>query len=617
MSVNADSTAFGIAGGKGDDSVSATFGANSAQGASVAGSLGNDTVNVDIGGGFYSGFLMNGASGADVMTFSSDRAVTFGSANSILGGTGADTINFNVVGGAIAITGASGLVVSLGAPGIVSAGTTTSEGGAINLNVASAGALDGSAFFRGTNTGDDINISLTTGSLTGTNFSGESGADSITLTLDTGAAASAISINAGAGADLFTADVRASAGFGTQTGGQIAFDGGADNDTIQFNLASGGQISAAQIDGGDGADVVGITMSNASDFIRTNSGVEFNGGSGADTITLTALTGSNAAARILGGSGADVISGSFIEGSAVTFTAQGGAGADTLNFVATGDTGSTVSFSAGVIRGDAGADSINLVITGNSAQGINFGSAAGGAGNDTIRFNLAASAGSASANVYAGGGADSIVFSGTTALGNGNLRGLDFHFQTAESTAQGFDTISFNATAGASVLSGGTMTFSAMGNAAFAKAGNVNTGGAVTAGFTAGEGSMTVKLNLGLVEFTMNSAGNNTGGIANKAFIATGGATTANIISAVDRVVVGQNNIGVFNIQAGSAGGVEGYLFVQGGLNEDTVVRIDGADQTGAVVAADLVFDIATAGNFRLTDAGGAGTGGIRFNGVL
>ena len=612
MSINADSTAFGVAGGKGDDSVSATFAANTALAASVAGSLGDDTVNVDIGGGFYSGFLMNGASGADVMTFSSDRAVTFGSANSILGGTGADTINFNVVGGALAVTGASGLVVSLGDPGIVSAGTTTSEGGAITLSVASGGSIDGSAFFRGTNTGDDININ-TTGNFTGVNISG-----ALVLTHHptwTPVPASAISTG-WCRRRLFSA-VRASAGFGTQTGGQIAFDGGADNDTIQFNLLSGGQISAAQIDGGDGADVVGITMSNASDFIRVNSGVEFNGGSGADSITLTALTGSNAAARILGGSGDDVVSGSFIEGSAVAFTAQGGAGADTLTFVATGDTGSTVSFSAGVFRGDAGADSIDLVITGNSAQGINFGTAAGGAGNDTIRFSLAASAGSASASVYAGAGADSVVFSGTTAIGNANLRGTNFHFQSAESTAAGFDTIQVNATAGASVLSGGTVTFSALGAAAFSKVANVATGGAVAAGFTAGEGAVNVKVEGGLVQFGMNSAGANTGGAVNSVFIATGGATTANILSAVDRVIVGQNAIGTFNIQEGSAGAVNGYLFVQGGLNEDTIVRFDGADQTGAVAAADLVFDRLTAGNFRLTDAGANGTGGIRFNGVL
>ena len=249
---------FGVAGGKGDDLITAAFVAgNSSDAATVAGSLGNDTVNVKFSGGHVSGLLLNGASGDDSLVFSNQGAVLTAGGSELLGGTGADTITLNI-GSNVIVSAANGFVADLGAAGSTAAsgGVTEGVGGAIDLNLsATMSAVSGGLFFRGTNTGDDIDVSNVTGGggLTRGVFSANDGADTITFETHSGGAYSATRFAGGSGADLITAQIARGTNFAVATGGRVVFEGGAGNDTLVLNIEQAANISAGVFDGGDGA----------------------------------------------------------------------------------------------------------------------------------------------------------------------------------------------------------------------------------------------------------------------------------------------------------------------------------------------------------------------------
>ncbi len=627
----ADVTNFGVAGGKGDDSVSATFaGASTALGASVAGSQGNDTVFVDMNtGGFASGFLLNGASGDDVLTLTAN-AFTFGSANSILGGTGADTINVNVAGD-LTVTGASGFVADLGAAGTVSGGSAGVGG---QLNVGLSASIDGAAIFRGTTTGDDFNISNITGagSLSGATFSAEDGADSITFTVVTGGAYSAVSINAGLGDDLITAQLAGGVGtnYAVATGGLVSIDAGAGADTMIVNVGaqdSAGTISAGIFNGGSGADSITFNLLFGSDLETVNTGTVIDGGSGADTIGLLANAsagGSTADVQIRGGAGADLITAQFGSGGGVagefgSLTADGGAGADTISVVFSATSAATGGYvagagSAGVFGGGADNDSISVIFD-NAAVGtgglVNLGSLRGGAGADTLtlgaNLGITGEESQIAGSFNGGAGADSLVFSGNnlvsgaiatfSGMGNGSA---GFVIASGDSLAGGFDTV---AVSNVAVTGGQAMGVGTFGSAGFLFTG-FNSTTFTMAAQSAGPGSAGRLLTDDAI-FRSNVTGGawsggganglsyikaRTGGIVTMAitggewmsagvdgaFIATGGSTTAQIFSAVDRLATDRGNALVFNVQNGSAGSIDGYLFVQGGIEADTVVKFEG-----------------------------------------
>lgn len=628
----ADVTNFGVAGGKGDDSVSATFaGANSALAATVAGSLGNDTVVVDLNtGGFASGFLLNGASGDDVLTLTAN-AFTFGSANSILAGTGADTINVNVAGD-LTVTGASGFVADLGAAGTVSGGSAGVGG---QLNVGLSASIDGAAIFRGTTTGDDFNISNITGagSLSGATFSAEDGADSITFTVVTGGAYSAVSINAGLGDDLITAQLAGGVGtnYAVETGGLVTIDAGAGADTMIVNVGaqdSAGTISAGIFNGGSGADSITFNLLFGSDLETVNTGTIIDGGSGADTIGLLANAsagGSTADVQIRGGAGADLITAQFGSGGGVagefgSLTADGGAGADTISVVFSATSAATGGYEAGagsggVFGGGADADSISVIFD-NAAVGtggiVKLGSLRGGAGADTLTLGANLAITGEESNIRGsfngGAGADSLVFSGNN-LVSGAIATFDglsagsagFVFASGDSVAGGFDTVFMS---NVDVTGGQTMSNGNFGSAGFLftgfnattftmavesggeadTAGRVLTNDAifrsnVTGGAWTGGGANGIsylKVNTGgSVGMVVTGGEWMTAGV-NGAFIASGGSTTAQIFSAVDRLATDRGNAVVFNVQNGSAGAIDGYLFVQGGTEADTIVKFEG-----------------------------------------
>jgi hypothetical protein len=641
-----DVTNFVVAGGQGDDSVSATFAAAaSALGASVNGSVGNDSVVVDLNtGGFASGFTLGGNSGNDVLTLTAN-AYTFGSANSILGGTGADTININVAGD-LTVTGASGFVADLGAAGTVSGGSAGLGG---QLNVGLSAAIDGAAIFRGTTAGDDINISniVGAGSLSGATFSAEDGADSITFTVATGGAYSAVSINAGAGADLITAQLAGGVGtnYAIATGGLVTIDAGAGADTMIVNVGaqdSAGTISAGIFNGGSGADSITFNLLFGSDLETVNTGTVIDGGSGADTIGLLANAsagGSTADVQIRGGVGADLITAQFGSGGGVagefgSLTADGGAGADTISVVFSATSAATGGYEAGagsggVFGGGADADSISVNFD-NAAVGtggiVKLGSLRGGAGADTLTLGANLGITGEESNIRGsfngGAGADSLVFSGNN-LVSGAVATFDglsagsagFVFASGDSLAGGFDTVFMS---NVDVTGGQTMSNGNFGSAGFLFTGfnavsftmAVESGGAadtagrvltndaifrsnVTGGDWTGGGAngiSYIKVNTGgSIGMVVTGGEWMTAGV-NGTFIASGGSTTAQIFSAVDRVTTDRGNATVFNVQNGSAGTIDGFMFVQGGIEADTVVKFEGNGVENTTLVGSFYF---------------------------
>ena len=59
-------------------------------------------------------------------------------------------------------------------------------------------------------------------------------------------------------------------------------------------------------------------------------------------------------------------------------------------------------------------------------------------------------------------------------------------------------------------------------------------------------------------------------------FIVSGGSTLAQIFSAVDGMTISRGAVSVFNVQNGSGGSVDGYMFIQGGTITDSIVKFEG-----------------------------------------
>jgi hypothetical protein len=645
----ADVADFNVVGGRGNDSVSAVYVNNiTALDSNVRGNLGNDTVVLTLqSGGFASGLSVDGGSGDDAVTLNvnSAAAFAFGSANSILGGTGADTINVNVAGD-MNVTGASGMVVELGAAGTVSAGTA-GVGGTINLNL-SAAMSGGGIVFRGTDTADTFNISddasVTGGALNGVVFSAEEGADTISIDLNTGGLYSAFNVDGGSGGDVITASFGGQTLFNAATGGQVSVQGGAGNDTIIVNAGintAGGTVSAGFFAGNDGDDVLTINLASAGNIGNQNSGSQFFGGSGTDTIGFSIGSGASAAADIQAGSGNDLITATLQGFGATAGTIQGttalaGAGNDTIAItVVAAETGGAQVMSGGegsVFNGGDGTDSITMLGTVASAGTFQLGEAQGGAGSDTITIGstLASTGTTLIYGAFNGGaGADSLVFSGnnivsgavSTFLGAGSAGSGGFVLGSGDSLIDGFDTVfvSNEAITGGQAQRAGT--FASAGilfeNMTGGEVGSFNmsvaTAGARSLGLSAGQaiflkvGGTAGNQELDSIGISKNgfimglSAGADgaAGGSAGGAFVASGGSTTAQIFSAVEGLLAGRGQAAVFNIQGGSAGSVDGFLYVDNGGVSDTIIKFAGNGQN-------VVSETNTAGMYFHSNTGGA-----------
>lgn len=613
-----DITDLTIGGGKGADTISAVFtNAQSALGASLQGNDGDDVVVANFSGSFISGFTLGGGEGGDALTlFNSGNALTAGSANSILGGSGSDTITLNL-GSNVSVTGASGFVADLGVAGVsaVSGGTAGLKGGVIDLNLSAAmtGQSGAGIFFRGSNSDDLINVTNDSGAantrgLANVIFSAESGADTITLSTQSGGVYSAVAFNGGGGNDVFTAQIGFGGNEGAATGGRISFNGELGDDSFVVNVASG-VLSAAVFDGGAGNDTFVANLNSGGSIGLFNSGTELLGAAGADTFGIIASTASNAAAKIDGGIGNDLITGTFASGGSTNqLTAGGGAGADTIAFTFSAAATAGITFngnSAGRIDGGADADSINVIAAAITGGTFDFGTLVGGAGVDTITFggqlgNSAGEIGTFTGSINGGAGADSIIFSGNNVIsagvgifaGGGANGSGGFVIASGDSIVGGFDTIfvSNNAvTGGQSQLAG---TF---GSAGFIFSGYNDVGGGTFEMIVATAGAVGTAGGAAYGQAIFTSDGIQgagqvvvaTGGIIGQAsagglrtqvagtYILSGGSTLGEIFSSVDSVVNGRGKAAVFNVQNGSAGSIDGYLFVDGGTLTDTIVKFD------------------------------------------
>jgi len=614
-----DVTDFTIGGGKGADTISATFAnAQTAVGASLQGNDGADVVVGNfISGGFISGFTLGGRRVGKALTLVTNNAsLTAGSANSILGGSGSDTITLNL-GSNVSVTGASGFVADLGVAGVsaVSGGTAGLKGGVIDLNLSAAMSAQVGAgiFFRGSNSDDVINVTNASGvantfGLSTVTFSAESGADTITLDTQSGGTYSAVAFNGGAGNDVFTAQIGFGSNIGAATGGRISFNGEAGDDSFVINVASG-VLSASVFDGGAGNDSFVANLNSGGSIGLVNSGNEFLAGDGADTIGIIGSTASNAAAKIVGGLGNDLITGTFASGGSTNqLTAGGGAGADTIAFTFSAAATAGITFggnSAGRIDGGADADSINVIAAAITGGTFDFGTLVGGAGVDTITFggqlgNSAGEIGTFTGSINAGAGADSIVFSGNNVIsagvgifaGGGANGSGGFRMASGDSIVGGFDTIfvSNDAVTGGQAQQAGTFGSAGF---VFSSYNDVNGGTFEMIVATAGAVGTAGGAAYGQAIFTsdgIQGAGQAvvaTGGIIGQAsagglrtqvagtYILSGGSTLGQIFSSVDSVVNGRGKAAVFNVQNGSAGSIDGFLFVDGGTLTDTIVKFD------------------------------------------
>lgn len=150
---------------------------------------------------------------------------------------------------------------------------------------------------------------------------------------------------------------------------------------------------------GPGADVLGLMLGTGSSvnagagddqITGTVMGGTVFGGAGADQITLNG-GGSGAAYAISGGDGNDVMS---LDGYAGSGTVTGDAGADTISVGASG-------FSAVDVDGGADADQITVTAI--------VGTAAGGAGDDSITFNQLVT-GAGGCALLGGDGNDTLIY---------------------------------------------------------------------------------------------------------------------------------------------------------------------------------------------------------------
>jgi len=603
-----------IDGGHGNDTITATF-LGDLQGVTVAGGLGNDsaTISIAAAGVSASAVAFNGQSGNDSLNFQVVEGATFfagngsGGNNTIAGGSGSDTITLTL-GGAISASGVSALLVSLG---------EEATGGQLNLNIGTAGQLTqtrvtaGEAVtFRGSTTGaDDINFNvLGGGQLTGAVVSAEGGND--TFTLSAFGAVQRVIANAGDGNDSVTAVFQT----GAISGNVFNLNTGADS--LSFIIVSGevinggGTVGAFSADGGIGADTLNITLLSGGRAALT-AGNQLVGGSDADNLGLIGATGSQFGGALVGGDGSDAITGNLATGSLLNgFTADGGAGADTISFVFSAAATAGITINGGIgafFMGGSGADSINVVSQSVTGGAFNFGTIVGGSGVDSITFggtftNSAGEILRVTGSVNAGAGADSIVFSGNNAIsgsiasfeGSNASGGRAFIFASGDSVIGSFDTIfvanSHNLGSGGRENLQGTFGSAGLLFTGFneAQAGGFNmqvaTGSTTTSeALTLGQAIFT---GIGLASAATRVAmitGGLVGGVSasgasaeNGAFVLTGGSTLGQIFSAVDALTVGRGKASVFNVQNGSAGSVDGYLFVQGGTLTDTIVKFNG-----------------------------------------
>ena len=188
--------------------------------------------------------------------------------------------------------------------------------------------------------GGDDSVSMTTGTVKAATIGAGSGADTITIT--SAAAFQSSTFYGGGGADSVTLNDVLVGASNVVNLDSTANGGGAD--TLKLTTIAGANNT---IKGKGGKDVLTFSAE-----IGTTARIE--GNAGADKITLSAIVG-NDALFVGGGSGNDTIAlTAGISGTVVSATVQGGGGADSI-FITAG-----LGAQSNYVFGGAGADTIDI-----------------------------------------------------------------------------------------------------------------------------------------------------------------------------------------------------------------------------------------------------------------
>jgi Ca2+-binding RTX toxin-like protein len=429
-------------------STSAATGADTLTGIeNVTGSQGGDTItdsnvaNVLVGGGGQDTFIMvgdnvrdtiDGVGAGNAIDYSAATAnltVTLGN-GVVVGGTGSNNANSDVISNIDSFTGGSGndSITGDAAANTLIGGagndTLTGLGGADTLNGGAgndtlvATVNDGNDTLNGGGGTDTYVLSGTTAAAnvnltTGASTSAQTGTDSLTNIENVTGSQGGDTITDSSVANVLTGGGGADTFVMTNDNVKDTVDGAGGTNTVDYSAATANLTVNLT---NSPTTVVGSgTTAATSDSIANITNVT--GGSGNDT-----LTGNNAANVLVGNGGNDTLSGG---GGADTL--NGGAGTDTLN----GGTGNDT------LIGGAGADSLT-----------------GGGGTDTFDFNATTDSTVA---------AHDVVQDFTTGTDN-----LDFSTIDANANVGGNQAFAFSPVEGAAITAAGQLRYDVQGTGAAA-----------------------------------------------------------------------------------------------------------------------------------------------------
>ena len=458
----------GVIGGAGADSIDFT-GASFA--ATLAGGAGDDTL---VGGtpGAMASYAANGASAAISLTHSRGSDGLGGTdsligVNAVLGGAGADTIDFTAGSGAATLLGGDGDDLLRGGLGsdLLSGGggtdTADFRSSATALSTTALGRQSADGLFHtivaGAPGGPDTLVSIE-------RLLGGSGGDTLAMTGIMGRA----TLDGGAGNDALSG----------QGSGLAHLVGGSGNDTLGGTLGR----NLADYSGQGTNEAINVTSTGGADGLSGNdsfAGIDaVIGSAGNDTMNFGAATLS---ATLDGGAGDDLLTGGssadLLTGGAGSDALAGGLGSDTASYAGNASNQAVSLTPTGGSDGLGSADSfsgIEAVIGGAGNDTIDFGAAtfsaslSGAAGDDLLTSGTAndlLTGGAGNDTLVGGNGSEIAGYGGnasnqgvhlTPTGGSDGLGGTD-SFSGIERVAggAGADTIDFTAVAFTTTLEGG------------------------------------------------------------------------------------------------------------------------------------------------------------------
>ena len=424
-------------------------------------------------------------SGTNAITLTNALAGgAYGAVLGVIGGSGNDTVDGSALTGANAID-----VTSNG-------GNDIFKGGAgADIFRFTAGNLNASDTVQGGAGSDTLALSAAG---TVASLAGVTGIETVTLANGTNgikllnsmvstATGAKVAVIGGAGADTVDASglTGANAVDVTSNGGNDVLKGGAGNDIFRF--APTGLDSSDVVQGGAGSDTLAITAAGTVTSLAGVTGIETvtlaNGTNSIKPLNSMVSTANGAIVKVIGGTGADTVDGSGLTGAnAIDATSnggndifKGGTGNDIFRFAPTGldandvvqggaGTDTLAITAAGTVTSLAGVSGVEKITLADGTNTLTLTDATvstanndkvtitGGAGNDTV--DGSGLTGTDAINVTAGTGTDTL---------EGGAGNDTFHFAPQELTAAdtvsggaGSDTLMFDSTGPVGSLAGVT-----------------------------------------------------------------------------------------------------------------------------------------------------------------